>query len=154
MWWLLTTIVNVPLFCFRQKLTYGSLFLDFNSCSKNMGKDIGNDFTKVTYKYWFDLILRSKLKMMMMMMNCFFGMADRQKASNIISSGGYCQRFLPSQTSGSQTSGTRRVEFEPARSLRFFKRSCTVVITTTPLFWKRWHNFVFCNLIRSKAGQS
>ena len=91
-----------------------------------MGKDIGNDFTKVTYKYWFDLILRSKLKvmmmmmMMMMMMNCFFGMVDRQKALNIISSGDYCQRFLPSQTSGLQTSGTPRAEFEPARSLRFF----------------------------------
>ena len=66
---------------------------------------------------------------LMMMMNCFCGMADRQKAFSLISSWDHCQRSSPSRISD-----TPRAGFEPAQNLSssFVEWSCAVVITTTP----------------------
>ena len=47
-----------------------------------------------------------------LMMNCFCDMVDRQKASNLISSQGHCQRSSPSPISDMP-----RAEFEPAQNL-------------------------------------
>ena len=49
---------------------------------------------------------------MMMMMNCFCGMVDRQKAFSLISSRDHCQRASPLRTSD-----TPRAGFEPAQDL-------------------------------------
>ena len=66
--------------------------------------------------------------MMMMMMNCFCGMADWRKAFSLISSRCYCQR-----SSASRFSDTPRVGFEPAQKLSsgLAEWSCAIVITTT-----------------------
>ena len=66
---------------------------------------------------------------MMMIMNCFWGMADRQKAFSLISSRDHCQRSLPSHISDTPWPG-----FEPAQNLSsdFAEWCCPVVITTTP----------------------
>ena len=42
----------------------------------------------------------AKILALMMMMNCFCGMVDRQKAFSLISSRDYCQRSSPSRISG------------------------------------------------------
>ena len=67
--------------------------------------------------------------MMVMMMNCFCGMADRRKAFSLISSQDHCQRYSPSRISN-----TARARYEPAQNLssRFVEWRCAVVITTTP----------------------
>ena len=52
------------------------------------------------------------MMMMMMMMNCFFGMVDRRKALNFISSQDHCQRSSPSQILD-----TLRAGLEPAQNL-------------------------------------
>ena len=44
-----------------------------------------------------------------MMMSCFSGMVDQQKAFSLITSWDYCQRFSPSQISDTLQAG-----FEPA----------------------------------------
>ena len=49
---------------------------------------------------------------LMMMINCFRGMVDRQKAFSLISSRDHCQRSSPSRISD-----TPRAGFEPAQSL-------------------------------------
>ena len=72
------------------------------------------------------------MKMMMMiiiMMNCFYGMVDRRKAFSLISSRDHCQRSSPSRISD-----TPRAGFEPAQNLSsgLAEWSCAVVITTTP----------------------
>ena len=68
---------------------------------------------------------------MMMMMNCFCGMVDRQKAFNFISSLDHCQRSSPSRIPV-----TPRAGFKPAENLSsgLVERRCAAVITTTP--WK------------------
>ena len=65
----------------------------------------------------------------LMVMNCFCGMVDRQKAFRLISSREHCQRFSPSRISD-----TSRAGFEPAQtmSLGLVEWSCAVVIITTP----------------------
>ena len=65
----------------------------------------------------------------MMMMNCFCGMVDQQKAFSLISSRDHCQRFSPLRISDMPRAG-----FEPAQNLSsgLVKWSCAVVITTTP----------------------
>ena len=67
--------------------------------------------------------------MMMMMMNCFCGMVDQQKAFSLISSRDHWQRSSPSRISDMPRAG-----FEPVQklSLGFVEWSCAVVITTTP----------------------
>ena len=50
--------------------------------------------------------------MMMMMMNCFFGMVDQQKVLSLISSQDHCQGSSPSQISD-----TPQVRFEPMQNL-------------------------------------
>ena len=72
--------------------------------------------------------------MMMIMMNCFYGMVDRRKAFSLISSRHHYQR-----SSQSQIFDTPRAGFEPAQSLSLglFEWSCAVVITTTlHVSWK------------------
>ena len=54
-------------------------------------------------------ILRPPLNHTMMMMSCFSGMFDRQKAFSFITNQVHCQRFSPSQISD-----TLRAGFEPA----------------------------------------
>ena len=67
--------------------------------------------------------------MMMMMMNCFCGMVDWQKAFSLISSRDHCQRSSPLWISD-----TLRAGFEPAQNLisGLVEWSCAVLITTTP----------------------
>ena len=67
--------------------------------------------------------------MMMMMKNCFWGMVDRRKAFNLISSLDHCHRSSPSRISN-----TTWVAFEPAQNLSsgFVEWSCVAVIITTP----------------------
>ena len=69
------------------------------------------------------------MMMMMMMMNCFFGMVDRRKALNFISSQDHCQRSSPSRIFD-----TPWAEFELAQNLSsgLVEGNCVVVITTTP----------------------
>ena len=83
-------------------------------------------FLKLTSDYLQNL--NSTTLMMMMKMNCFCGMADRQKAFRLISSWDLCQR-----SSSLWISDTPRAVFEPAQnqSSGFVEWSCTVVITTT-----------------------
>ena len=66
---------------------------------------------------------------LMVMMNCFCGMVDRQKAFSLISSRDHCQR-----SSTSSISDTPQAGFELAQNLSsdFVEWSCAVVITTTP----------------------
>ena len=80
------------------------------------------------------LILRMLMRIMMMMMNCFYGMVDRWKVFSLISRQDHCQRSSPSQISD-----TRRAGFEPAQNLSssLIEWSCAKVITTTP----RRHNY-------------
>ena len=58
------------------------------------------------------MILMMMMMMMMMMMNCFFGMVDRRKALNFISSQDHCQRSSPSRILD-----TLRAGLEPAQNL-------------------------------------
>ena len=60
----------------------------------------------------FNILIRLIMMMMMMMMNCFFGMVDRRKALNFISSQDHCQRSSPSQILD-----TLREGLEPAQNL-------------------------------------
>ena len=66
---------------------------------------------------------------MMMMMNCFFGMVNRWKAFNLISSRNYSQRSSPSGISD-----TPRVRFKLAQNLSsgLVEWSSARMITTTP----------------------
>ena len=75
------------------------------------------------------LWLQKRNMMMMMMMNCFCGMVDRQKAFSLISSRDHCQRSSPSRISN-----TPRAGFEPAQNLSsgLVEWSYAVEITTTP----------------------
>ena len=75
------------------------------------------------------------MMMMMMMINCFYGVVDRQKAFSIISSQGHCQWSSPSRISN-----TLRAGFEPTQNLSsgLVEWSCTVVITTAPRRHLRW----------------
>ena len=68
------------------------------------------------------------MMIMVMMINSFYVMVDRQDALSLISSWDHCQRFLPSQISD-----TPRTGFEPAQSLcpGFVEGNCAVKITTT-----------------------
>ena len=69
----------------------------------------------------------------MMMMNCFCGMVDQQKAFGLISSRDHCQRSSPSRISDTQNLSSGLVEW-----------SCAVVITTTPRRHKnktKWNSF-------------
>ena len=50
--------------------------------------------------------------LMMMMVNCFCGMVDRQKVFSLISNWDHCQRSSPSRISD-----TLRAGFEPAQNL-------------------------------------
>ena len=78
-----------------------------------------------------------------LMMNCFCGMVDRQKAFSLISNRDHCQR-----SSISRNSDALRAGFKLAQNLSssFVKLSCAVVITTTPrrhfndliLAWSGW----------------
>ena len=52
------------------------------------------------------------MMMKMMVMNCFSGMVDQQKAFSLISSWDHCQRSSPSQISDTPQAG-----FEPAQNL-------------------------------------
>ena len=52
------------------------------------------------------------MMMMMMMMNCFWGMVDRRKTFSLFSSADHCQRSLPSRISD-----TPRAGFEPEENL-------------------------------------
>ena len=72
--------------------------------------------------------LMMKMKMKMIMMNCFCGMVDRRKSFILISSRDHCQR-----SSLSRISNTPRAGFVPAQNLSsgFLEWSCPVVITTT-----------------------
>ena len=65
--------------------------------------------------------------MMMMMMNCFYGMVDRRKAFRFISSRDHCQR-----SSSFRISDTPQAGFEPAQnpSSGLVESSCAVVITS------------------------
>ena len=79
----------------------------------------------------------------MMMMNYFCGMVDRQKAFSLISSRNHCQRYSPPRISDASRAG-----FEPAQSLSsgFVEWSCAVVITTTPRYLlavKKFYAFQF-----------
>ena len=66
--------------------------------------------------------------MMMMMLNCFCGIADQRKALSLISSRDHCQRSSPWWISDMP-----RAWFEPVQNLSAdcVEWSCTVVITTT-----------------------
>ena len=77
-----------------------------------------------------------KLGLVMIMINCFCGMVDQQKALGLISSWDHCQRF-----SSSKISNTPRAGFEPKQNLSsgFIEWSCAVVITTTP--WLHYSRF-------------
>ena len=65
----------------------------------------------------------------MMMMNCFCGMVDWQKAFSLTFSRDHCQRSSPLWISDKPQAG-----FEPAHNLisGFVEWSCAVVITTAP----------------------
>ena len=66
--------------------------------------------------------------MMMMIMNCFCGMVDRQKVFCLISSWDHCHKSSPSWISDMPQAG-----FEPVQNLSsgLVEWSCAVVITTT-----------------------
>ena len=51
-------------------------------------------FASLPASCWFDKAMFANL-MLLMMMNCFCGMVDRQKVFNFISSGDHCQRSSP-----------------------------------------------------------
>ena len=72
----------------------------------------------------------AKLMMMMMMMNCFCGMVDRQKAFSLISSWDHCQRSSPSRISDMPWAGS-----EPAQNLSsgLVEWSCAVVLVYATL---------------------
>ena len=74
---------------------------------------------------------RELSKIVIMMMNYFCGMVDRQKAFSFISSRNHCQRYSPPRISD-----TSRAGFEPAQNLSpsFVEWSCAIVITTTPRY--------------------
>ena len=61
-----------------------------------------------------------------MIMNCFCGMIDRQKAFSLISNLNHCQKSSPSRISD-----TPRDALQPAQNLSFAEWGA-VVITTTP----------------------
>ena len=67
--------------------------------------------------------------MMMMMMDCFCGIADLRKAFSLISSQDHCQRSSLWRISDTQGAG-----FEPLENMSsgLAEWSCAVVITTTP----------------------
>ena len=66
---------------------------------------------------------------MMMMINCFCGMFNRQKMFSFISSQNHCQRSLPSRISD-----TLRAGLEPAENMMsgFVELNSAVVITAAP----------------------
>ena len=65
--------------------------------------------------------------MMMMMLNCFYGVVDRQKWCSFISNRSHYQRFSPLQISD-----TPPARFDPVQDLSstLAKLGCTVVKTT------------------------
>ena len=88
---------------------------------------------------WFSDVSKVYGKLtLMMMMNCFCGMVDRQKALSLISSRDHCQRSSPSWISE-----TLRVGFEPAQNLSsgFVEWSCAVVIYHGAKTELNWLNF-------------
>ena len=64
-----------------------------------------------------------------MMMKCFRGRADKQKAFSLTSSPDHCQRFSPSRISD-----TLRARFELVENLTsgLVERNCAAAITITP----------------------
>ena len=84
--------------------------------------------TSVHYGHWWFSSYKPK-KILMMMMNCFCGMAERRKEFSLNSSRDHCQRSSPSRISDKPRAG-----FEPAQNLSsgFVKWNCALVITTTP----------------------
>ena len=95
----------------------------FDSCFN--GWHIFGQLTDPNFKW------RELSKIVIMMMNYFCGMVDRQKAFSLISSRNHCQRYSPPRISD-----TSRAGFEPAQNLSsgFVEQSCAVVITTTPRY--------------------
>ena len=83
----------------------------------------------------------------LMMINCFCGMAGRHKAFSLISNRDYCQRFSPSQIYD-----TPRAKLEPAQKLSpgFVEWSCAVVKTTNQLIsrisWRIYIGKIFVQL--------
>ena len=76
---------------------------------KFLGKFQGKSFNILIRLMMMILMM---MMMMMMMMNCFFGMVDRRKALNFISSQDHCQRSSPSRILD-----TLRAGLEPAQNL-------------------------------------
>ena len=79
--------------------------------------------------FWKVVYALKSVKVIMMMINYFCVMVDRQKTLSLISSWDHSERFSPLQISD-----TLRAKFDPAQNLDsdFIKWSCTVVITTAP----------------------
>ena len=69
------------------------------------------------------------LMMMKMMMNCFCGMVDWQKAFSLISIRDHCQRSSPSRISDMPRTGFEPVQNQASGLVEW---SCAVAITTTP----------------------
>ena len=68
---------------------------------------------------------------MMIMINCFCGMADRRKACGLISSGSHCQRSWRSRISDTPLAG-----FQPAQNLSSgFVQWGWTAVTTIPLHY-------------------
>ena len=80
------------------------------------------------YPRWCYVSPYVSLHKVMMMMNCFCGVVDQQKAFHLISSHDHCQRSSPSWISDTLQAG-----FEPAQNLSsgLVEWSCAVVIATT-----------------------
>ena len=79
--------------------------------------------------HFYPRAIRGKLPIdQAVMMNCFCGMVDRQKAFSLISSRDHCQRSSPLRISNMPRSG-----FEPAQNLSsgLVEWSCAVLIATT-----------------------
>ena len=76
-----------------------------------------------------DIRLISNILLLLMMMNYFCGMVNRQKAVSLITSRDHCRRYSLSRVSDTPQAGS-----EPAQSLNsgFVEWTCAVVITTAP----------------------
>ena len=92
---------------------------------------------KKSYYFSLSLLVGERFKeYMMMMMNCFCGMVDRQKTFSFIPSWDHCQRSSPWQISDMPGAG-----FELAQNLSsgLVEWSSAIEITTTP--WGKFWNF-------------
>ena len=99
-----------------------------------------------TQRHIQDLVRHLMMMMLMVMMNCFDGMVDRQREIiSLISIWDNCQRFSPSQISNKPRTG-----FELAQNvnLDFAKRSFAVVLTTTPRRYKTSRMQYFANIVK------